>query len=86
MTMGVVAVIVGLEEDTVGVSGRSVLDVDAEDKLIPPKASARSDTLGKQASTLKRRSTLSPAKFWIKQITKSHQPWGFLLGNCDARM
>jgi hypothetical protein len=66
MEMGVVLVLVlvELEEDTALVLSWDVLDVDAvDDKLIPPKTSARSDTLGTQATTLKHRRTLSPAKF-----------------------
>ena len=49
----------------------NVLDADAvDDKFIPLKASVRSDTLGRHASTSKRRSTLSPAKFWMRQIVE----------------
>lgn len=65
--MGLVAG--GPEDGTVAALGCDVLDIDGvDDKLIPPKASERSETLGTQASTLKRRSTLSPAKFCIKHI------------------
>ena len=63
----------GLGSDVLGsdVLGSDVLDADAVDeKYIPLKASARSDTLGRHASTSKRRSTLSPAKSWMRQIVK----------------
>ena len=71
-----------LEADTAVVLSPEVLDVDVdvlEDKPNPPKASARSDTLGTQASTSKRRSTLRPAKSWIKQVINLQ----FLLGNFE---
>jgi len=57
-------VVVDLEEEGVVASSCDVLDADAiDDKPIPFRESVRSDTLGRQASTLNRRSTLSPANF-----------------------
>ena len=57
-------VVVELEEERVVALSCDDLDADAvDDKPIAFRESARSDTLGKQASTSNRRSTLSPAKF-----------------------
>jgi hypothetical protein len=76
-------VVVGLEEEGVVAVSSDVLDADADadagagvgadvvdDKPIPLKASVRSDTPGRHASTSKRRSTLSVAKSWMKQTVK----------------
>lgn len=62
MEMGFV--VVDLEEEGVVALSGDVLDaVAVDDKPIPFRESARSDTLGRRASTSNRRSTLSPAKF-----------------------